>query len=263
MKQGLSNKWIGDHFQEPDLAQSVSVFRTWSWDSDQKRLISAYAKEGWQKHMQAVCKKGVEHIAPQKDCSCGLYGFYEYDSALDYSQKTDIVIGICNVWGKIEAHEKGLRAQHAQIVALSADQGAWQSKNSKLGEWIADQKASCYQSMMSFLAFLILLPLYILMLNYALLGFSQFVMFVEFSFLALPMLLLGKLFWETSLESLRFNKLAKKQKANNFENYKDSLQRWTQEQNIVFCESKADLLKIDFCSMPKPLYCSLKDPQCE
>jgi hypothetical protein len=66
-----------------------------------------------------------DHLAPKPDCTCGLYFWSTLDEALGFAcvaakwaMSLPIVVGQVEVWGRIIEHEKGLRAQYAQVVRL-------------------------------------------------------------------------------------------------------------------------------------------------
>lgn len=65
-------------------------------------------------------KTGYWHeAAPDKQCSCGLYGAF----ALDYHQVSGKTSGdvtaVCHFWGKAEVHKDGLRSQFCSIKAVA------------------------------------------------------------------------------------------------------------------------------------------------
>ena len=116
-------------FQTPDLIEPVVAFR--SWRVVDGALRSVYLPFFWtERDVEATCM-GHEapdsnaprsappgHHAPDRGCTCGVYAYYEPDmnfSTVDHRG----VIGIVSLWGTIELHDDGMRAQHARVEALA------------------------------------------------------------------------------------------------------------------------------------------------
>ncbi len=116
-------------FQTPDLIEPVVAFR--SWRVVDGALRSVYLPVFWtERDVTATCM-GSEapdahaprsappgHSAPDRGCTCGVYAYYEPDmnfSTVDYRG----VIGIVSLWGTIELHDAGMRAEHARVEALA------------------------------------------------------------------------------------------------------------------------------------------------
>jgi hypothetical protein len=115
--------------QPPDLIEPVVAFR--SWRVVDGALRSVYLPQFWtEREVTATCM-GSEapdehaprtappgHRAPDRGCTCGVYAYYEPDKnfpTVDYRG----VIGIVSLWGTIELHEDGMRAEHARVEALA------------------------------------------------------------------------------------------------------------------------------------------------
>lgn len=116
-------------FQTPDLIEPVVAFR--SWRVVDGGLRSVYLPVFWtERDVTATCM-GDEapdadasrsappgHSAPDRGCTCGVYAYYGPDMnfpTVDYRG----VVGIVSLWGSIELHEEGMRAQHARVEALA------------------------------------------------------------------------------------------------------------------------------------------------
>ncbi len=113
--------------QAPDLIEPVIGFRKWRLTS--RGLTSPYIPLPWSRPvMEARCYwspllakqdrvKGA-HLAPHPTCRCGIYADYEPKPRppLPYVWS---VFGIVTVWGRIELHREGMRAQHARVEALA------------------------------------------------------------------------------------------------------------------------------------------------
>jgi hypothetical protein len=113
----------------PDLIEPVVAFRAWRVIGD--RLLSPYIPCRWDgRVMHAMCYPANRaltfgrgwlrepHRSPDAACKCGIYGYHR-PGAQQYFGEWEWVEGIVTVWGRIEAHETGLRAEHAQVEALT------------------------------------------------------------------------------------------------------------------------------------------------
>jgi hypothetical protein len=113
----------------PDLIEAVVGFR--SWRLVDGALRSVYLPVFWtQPEMTASCLRSeapdadaardvpADHATPDRGCTCGIYAYYEPDlnfPTVDYRG----VAGIVSLWGTIELHPDGMRAEHARIEALA------------------------------------------------------------------------------------------------------------------------------------------------
>ncbi len=131
-----------DLFRTPDLIEPVVGFR--SWRAIDGRLRSLYLPVFWdQRVMRAECPSASRtplaeaisadapqsasataaalerpHMAPDPDCSCGIYTYFEPDyqfPTLDYRG----VVGIVTLTGTIEVHADGMRGEEACVHALA------------------------------------------------------------------------------------------------------------------------------------------------
>lgn len=113
---------IGQQIKTPDIIEKVTAYRTWdlldnkliplnrisyTWSAD-KQIAGCQSPYGEYKD---ACKESPSH-----DCSCGLYGFFDKNKAIQQSLG---VVGVTEHWGKTEIHQDGLRSQYAQIKALA------------------------------------------------------------------------------------------------------------------------------------------------
>jgi hypothetical protein len=107
----------------PDLLDPVYAFRDWRITAD--GLTSPRTGVPWSGPVLAAeCHPRTAeslirppHDAPGRDCSCGIHGYFRpgYEtSKVDYRGVT----GIIKVWGEVELHHDGVRAQFAQVQAL-------------------------------------------------------------------------------------------------------------------------------------------------
>lgn len=59
-----------------------------------------------------------DHPAPQSDCGCGLYARHKVEEILGMGTYPSF-LGAVALWGNMEVHRAGIRAQHARIVVLT------------------------------------------------------------------------------------------------------------------------------------------------
>jgi hypothetical protein len=113
----------------PDLIEPVVAFRSWRVVDD--RLRSVYLPVFWtEREIMATCLCSAApdedaprsappgHAVPDRGCTCGVYAYYEPDlnfPTIDYRG----VAGIVTLWGAIEVHPEGMRAEHARVEALA------------------------------------------------------------------------------------------------------------------------------------------------
>jgi hypothetical protein len=104
----------------PDLVRPVIAFRQWRLADDGLRSLRAH--EHWGRGaLTAHCRADVPHDgpAPQSGCSCGFYAWYAPRPRTAAAGTADLVNGAVAMWGHVELHAHGLRAQHAMVVALA------------------------------------------------------------------------------------------------------------------------------------------------
>lgn len=131
----------------PDFIEPVVGFR--SWRAVNGRLRSPYVPVFWdQRQLCAECCPSCaealdpncahhDHVAPQPGCACGIYAYFEPDREfpmVDYQG----VAGIVTLWGDIQVHSEGMRAEHAQIEALTL-YSRWSTRQKRAVWAIAEQ----------------------------------------------------------------------------------------------------------------------------
>jgi hypothetical protein len=113
----------------PDLIEPVVGFRKWRLEGGQLR--SPYVAITWrEREAHAACHRtsltGLmfgqswleeAHESPHPDCKCGIYAYHEPNARPPMSYLRS-VWGIVTLWGRIEVHREGMRAQHARVEAL-------------------------------------------------------------------------------------------------------------------------------------------------
>jgi hypothetical protein len=112
----------------PDLVEPVVGFRAWKVIDD--RLLSPYIPCEWEGPvMHARCYPAnrsllrgegwldVPHASPHPACRCGIYAYHQPGAQAYYGEWL-WVEGMVTVWGRLEVHRNGLRAEHASVEAL-------------------------------------------------------------------------------------------------------------------------------------------------
>ena len=102
----------------PDLIVPLVGFRQWRVTAG--TLASMYDGSSWPGGcLTAECDRAHSpHEVPAKDCSCGVYAYYDPCPRTASSATPDLIGGAVVVWGRIEAHIYGMRGEHARIVAV-------------------------------------------------------------------------------------------------------------------------------------------------
>jgi hypothetical protein len=104
----------------PDLIRAVIGFRQWRLRDG--ALWSLHADDRWGKGLlTARCLGDDAHDAPapQNGCTCGFYAWYAPPPRTASAATADLVAGAVALWGQVELHAHGMRAQHAMVVALA------------------------------------------------------------------------------------------------------------------------------------------------
>jgi hypothetical protein len=118
----------------PDLIRAVIGFRQWRLHGSE--LWSLRTEDRWQRGAQtAHCRSPVAHdgAAPSHGCTCGFYAWYAPPPRTASAATSDLLAGAVALWGKIELHPTGMRAQHAMVVALALPL-SWGSKRGRIRE---------------------------------------------------------------------------------------------------------------------------------
>jgi len=113
----------------PDLVEPVVGFRAWKVIDD--RLLSPYIPCRWDGPvMHAECYPAnrsllrgegwldAPHASPHPACQCGIYAYHQPGAQAYYGEWL-WVEGAVTVWGRLEVHRDGLRAEHARVEALA------------------------------------------------------------------------------------------------------------------------------------------------
>jgi hypothetical protein len=101
----------------PDLVTAVIGFRQWRLRGDE--LWSLRATERWSRGLHTAHCTAHAHVAPANGCTCGIYAWYSPAPRGASAMTPDLVAGAVALWGQIELHAHGMRAQYATVVALA------------------------------------------------------------------------------------------------------------------------------------------------
>jgi hypothetical protein len=103
----------------PDLVVAVIGFRQWRLHGSE--LWSPHATDRWHCGVHtAHCEDGTHAgPAPANGCTCGIYAWYGPPPRGASAATSDLVAGAVALWGLIELHAHGMRAQHATVVAIA------------------------------------------------------------------------------------------------------------------------------------------------
>jgi hypothetical protein len=103
----------------PDLVTAVIGFR--QWHVRDSELWSLRATDRWHRGVQNAHCDNATHDgpAPANGCTCGIYAWYGPPPRGASAGTQDLVAGAVALWGQIELHAHGMRAQHAIVVALA------------------------------------------------------------------------------------------------------------------------------------------------
>jgi len=118
--------YAADVFAVPDFVEPVVAYRKWRIVDG--RLRSLYMPVFWtEAERRAECRFApstgpgagtAPHMAPDPTCVCGIYASHKPDyqfPTIDFRGVT----GVVTVWGSIEVHADGLRAEYARVEALA------------------------------------------------------------------------------------------------------------------------------------------------
>jgi hypothetical protein len=103
----------------PDFIEPVIGFRQWRLAGDE--LCSLNCDERWTtatREAHCLVADHGDETAPVGDCTCGLYAWYVPRPRTSAAGTRDYVSGAVVLWGEIEMHVTGMRAQFCRVVAL-------------------------------------------------------------------------------------------------------------------------------------------------
>jgi hypothetical protein len=106
----------------PDLVRPLIGFRQWRLHD--RALYSIWTDDPWPGGLlRARCRGSFDCYAGMcaagnPDCTCGVYAWHR-QVPIGASPTRDLVAGAVALWGAIEIHATGMRAQFARIVTLA------------------------------------------------------------------------------------------------------------------------------------------------
>src|SRR4051794_2102777 len=103
----------------PDLIRAVIGFRQWRLHGTE--LWSLHADDRWERGALTARCLGEHHPppAPRNGCTCGYYAWYAPPPRMASAATSELVAGAVALWGRMELHPHGMRAEHAMVVALA------------------------------------------------------------------------------------------------------------------------------------------------
>ena len=104
----------------PDLIEPVIGFRQWRLAGEELQSLSC--EERWPAATHVARCLVAEHgdePPPVADCTCGIYAWYVPRPRTASAGTPDYVAGAVVLWGAIELHATGMRAERCRIVALA------------------------------------------------------------------------------------------------------------------------------------------------
>jgi hypothetical protein len=110
----------------PDLVDPVIGYR--QWRVADRGLRSIACDQTWPAPtLAARCGRGDHpHEAPPASaCSCGIHAWYDPCPRSASAGTPEYVTGAVALWGAIELHVTGMRAQHCRIIALALPLSHW------------------------------------------------------------------------------------------------------------------------------------------
>jgi hypothetical protein len=91
------------------------------WSLHGSELWSPRASDRWRRGVKTARCDETTHDgpAPANGCTCGIYAWYGPPPRGASATTSDLVAGAVALWGQIELHAHGMRAQHAIVLALA------------------------------------------------------------------------------------------------------------------------------------------------
>ncbi len=115
---------------QPFIAYKVLEHRAFGRGQVVSPYRNSYSWHPERKMLEADCRtndsgSGYSHSSPDDTCHCGFYGYYEFEDASNTVQlfarskslDCDFVV-LVKAWGEVVLHEKGLRSQYMDVIAV-------------------------------------------------------------------------------------------------------------------------------------------------
>jgi hypothetical protein len=117
----------------PDLISAVIGFRQWRLRGCSE-LWSLRTEDRWEPGVLVARCLGEEHHdgpAPEHACTCGFTAWYAPRPRGASAATADLVAGAVALWGQVELHPHGMRAERAMVVALALPM-SWGAKRRRI-----------------------------------------------------------------------------------------------------------------------------------
>ncbi|MEA2256335.1 MAG: hypothetical protein QOG35_2380 [Solirubrobacteraceae bacterium] len=114
----------------PDLIRAVIGFRQWRLRGCSE-LWSLRTEERWERGLLVARCADETHHAPEHACTCGFYAWYAPPPRGASAATADLVAGAVALWGQVELHPQGMRAERAMVVALALPM-SWGAKRRRI-----------------------------------------------------------------------------------------------------------------------------------
>ncbi len=85
----------------------------------QDGLWSLHSADRWTAGVRTAHCGAHPHAAPANGCTCGIYAWYDPPARGASAATPELVAGAVALWGVLELHAHGMRAERATIVALA------------------------------------------------------------------------------------------------------------------------------------------------
>jgi hypothetical protein len=113
-----------------DVIEPLVGYREWVLIGDE--LLSPLARTAWHagpvraeclpscREARGLWRRAAPHEGPAPDpgCVCGIYALFEPPRRMR-RERLAVARGAVVLWGRIELHERGMRAEYARIVTLA------------------------------------------------------------------------------------------------------------------------------------------------
>jgi hypothetical protein len=113
-----------------DVIEAIIGYREWILIGDE--LVSPLARTTWDagpvraeclascREARGLWRRPAAHPGPAPDprCVCGIYALFEPPRRVGRERLT-VARGAVALWGRVELHQRGMRAEYARVVTLA------------------------------------------------------------------------------------------------------------------------------------------------
>lgn len=100
----------------PDYTHTITAWRGWEYKHGMLESLGLSSMWEPRRAPQAVCRSGLNHLAPYLGCQCGYWSFKTREGLTEalatYAAVVD-VIGQVEIWGRVVECENGWRSEYA------------------------------------------------------------------------------------------------------------------------------------------------------